>query len=173
MLSQNIGSRYANTATGLSTIRSSVGNEDLIQTDLLPPSGRTASSDTAVHVLGWRYDFPSTTYRPACADSRFVFPHRVLMERSLSLPTATTWRVIKREAALPASLRLHDLRHYFASHTLLTDESLLVAGSLLGHSRPAMTARYAHLADDFLHSAAQRIGSMSSSFDRTGMHAYI
>jgi integrase len=93
------------------------------------------------------------------ATSRFVFPHRTLPDHPMSLPAATTWRVLKREAILPATLRLHDLRHNFASHALLSGESLLVAGSLLGHSRPAMTARYTHLTDDCLLNAAQRIAS--------------
>lgn len=97
--------------------------------------------------------------RKGRTESRFVFPHRSLAERPLLLPTATIWRVIKREAELPTNLRLHDLRHNFASHALLTGESLLVAGSLLGHSRPTMTARYAHLADDMLLNAVQRIGT--------------
>lgn len=84
------------------------------------------------------------------SDSRYVFPHAYLVDRPLSLPTSTMWRVIRREAELPPKLRLHDLRHNFASHALLAGESLLVAGSILGHSRPSMTARYAHLADDSL-----------------------
>jgi len=91
--------------------------------------------------------------------ARFVFPHRTLPDRPLPLPRYT-WSTIKREAQLPQNLRLHDLRHNFASHTLLAGESLLVAGSLLGHSRPAMTARYAHLADDSLLEAAQRVASV-------------
>lgn len=92
-------------------------------------------------------------------ESRYVFPHRTLPARQMPLPTKTTWMLIKREAQLPPNLRLHDLRHNFASHALLAGESLLVAGSLLGHSRTAMTARYAHLADDDLLQAAQRIGT--------------
>jgi integrase len=90
--------------------------------------------------------------------SRFVFPHRTRPEHAMPLPV-WTWRKIKHEAQLPPNLRLHDLRHNFASHALLAGESLLVAGSMLGHSRPAMTARYAHLADDHLLDAAQRIAA--------------
>lgn len=93
------------------------------------------------------------------AVSRFVFPHRTLPDHPMPLPTQTTWVLIKREAQLPTNLRLHDLRHNFASHALLAGESLLVAGALLGHSRPTITARYAHLADDALLQAAQRIGT--------------
>jgi len=98
--------------------------------------------------------------------SRFVFPHRTLPDHPMPLPGATTWRVLKRDALLPPTLRLHDLRHNFASHALLSGESLLVAGSLLGHSRPAMTARYAHLTDDSLLGAAQRIASSIADMAR-------
>lgn len=90
-------------------------------------------------------------------DSPYVFPHPRLPDQPRPLPTDWTWRVMKREAALPGELRLHDLRHNFASHAVLTGESLLVAGALLGHRRPGMTARYTHLADDSLSAAAQRI----------------
>jgi site-specific recombinase XerD len=88
-----------------------------------------------------------------------VFPHPDNANSPMPLPTKTTWIVFKREAKLPASVRLHDLRHNFASHALLAGESLLVASALLGHRRPTMTARYAHIADDSLAAAAQRISS--------------
>jgi integrase len=48
-------------------------------------------------------------------------------------------------------LRLHDLRHTFASHAVMQGEGLLMAGKLLGH-------RYAHLEGRFLLDAAERIG---------------
>lgn len=101
--------------------------------------------------------------RKVRSDTPFVFPHRSLQDRPQPLPTSRMWRVIKREADLPPDLRLQDLRHNFASHLLLAGETLLVAGSLLGHSRPAMTARYAHLADDNLLQATQRIASKIAS----------
>jgi hypothetical protein len=42
----------------------------------------------------------------------------------------------------------HDLRHSFASVAASGGQSLVVIGKRLGHSQPATTARYAHLADD-------------------------
>lgn len=98
-------------------------------------------------------------------DSPFVFPHPIDRDRSMPIPTKTTWSVFKREAKLPPNLRLHDLRHNFASHAVLTGESLLVAGALLGHRRPTMTARYAHIADDSLAAAATRISRAIASFE--------
>jgi integrase len=57
------------------------------------------------------------------------------------------WRRIRRAAKLD-DVRLHDLRHSFASVGASGGQSLVIIGKLLCHSQPATTARYAHLADD-------------------------
>lgn len=57
------------------------------------------------------------------------------------------WRRIRAMAGLP-EVRIHDLRHSFASVAAAQGLSLPVIGALLGHSQPATTARYAHLASD-------------------------
>ena len=54
-------------------------------------------------------------------------------------------------------VRLHDLRHSFASRALALGETLPVIGKLLGHTDIETTARYAHLAQDSLHNTAVRI----------------
>ena len=59
-----------------------------------------------------------------------------------------------------ADVRIHDLRHTFASGAVTMGESLPMIGKLLGHTQTQTTARYAHLADDPLRSAAQRIDAM-------------
>lgn len=63
-----------------------------------------------------------------------------------------------REAAGLEDVRLHDLRHTFASFGASGGLGLPVIGALLGHRQAATTARYAHLADDPLRAAAERIG---------------
>ncbi len=63
-----------------------------------------------------------------------------------------------REAAGLADVRLHDLRHSFASVGVAGGLSLPMIGALLGHAQPATTARYAHLAADPLKQAADLIG---------------
>lgn len=55
------------------------------------------------------------------------------------------WRRIRRLAELP-DVRIHDLRHTFASSGVALGQSLPIIGKLLGHSQPQTTARYAHLA---------------------------
>jgi site-specific recombinase XerD len=64
-----------------------------------------------------------------------------------------------RRSADLGDLRMHDLRHYFASVGAASGHSLLVIGALLGHKRAATTQRYAHLSDDPLRSATEMIGS--------------
>ena len=66
------------------------------------------------------------------------------------------WGRIRKRAGLDG-VRLHDLRHSFASGGLLVGEGLPMIGKLLGHSQVQTTARYAHLADDPVKAAADRI----------------
>ena len=54
-------------------------------------------------------------------------------------------------------MRIHDLRHSFASRALALGESLTMIGKLLGHTQVQTTARYAHLARDSIQTAAARI----------------
>ena len=68
------------------------------------------------------------------------------------------WSRIRKRAGLD-DVRLHDLRHSFASGGLLVGEDLTMIGKLLGHSQVQTTARYAHLADDPVKAAANRISS--------------
>ncbi len=55
------------------------------------------------------------------------------------------WRRIRKLAALP-DVRIHDLRHTFASSGVALGQGLPIIGRLLGHTQPQTTARYAHLA---------------------------
>jgi integrase len=65
------------------------------------------------------------------------------------------WHAVRHAAKLE-DLRLHDLRHSFASVPAASGESLLVVRSLLGHKNVATTERYAHLGDDPVKRAADR-----------------
>ena len=58
-----------------------------------------------------------------------------------------------------ADVRIHDLRHTFASAAVMNGESLPMIGKILGHTQTQTTARYAHLADDPLQSASERIAT--------------
>lgn len=71
------------------------------------------------------------------------------------------WFDIRDQAGLP-DVRLHDLRHSFASVAASAGTSLYVIGSLLGHSLPSTTARYAHLHQDPLREASEAIAQRIS-----------
>ena len=77
---------------------------------------------------------------------------------------ADAWKVIRTRAGLH-DVRIHDLRHSFASRALALGESLPMIGKLLGHSQAETTARYAHLARDSVHESAARIAnSLANDF---------
>jgi len=65
------------------------------------------------------------------------------------------WAKVSEMAGL-TGVRIHDLRHSFASHLVSSGVSLPIVGRLLGHTQPQTTARYAHLADNPLRDAANR-----------------
>ena len=66
------------------------------------------------------------------------------------------WRRVRKAAELE-DVRIHDLRHTFASEAVMGGESLPMVGRILGHTQAQTTARYAHLADDPLQRASERI----------------
>jgi integrase len=65
------------------------------------------------------------------------------------------WERIRKRAGLE-DVRLHDLRHSFASVAVAGGDSLYLVGKLLGHQQSRTTERYAHLADDPLRAVADR-----------------
>jgi integrase/predicted DNA-binding transcriptional regulator AlpA len=71
------------------------------------------------------------------------------------------WERIRAAAGLD-DVRLHDLRHAFASLGAATGDSLLVIGALLGHRSAKTTHRYAHLAEHPVKEAANRISAEMS-----------
>ena len=90
---------------------------------------------------------------PRRANSGLVFPARATNHpRKLD----NYWLAARRRAALP-DVRLHDLRHSFASTAIMHGIPLATIGKLLGHALPETTARYAHLADEVIADAAERV----------------
>ena len=93
----------------------------------------------------------------AVAQNNYLFP-----ARGRSGPISdikNQWRAICDLAGI-GGLRLHDLRHSFASTLASAGLSLPVIGALLGHTQPNTTARYAHLFDDPLPAATERAGAI-------------
>jgi integrase len=69
------------------------------------------------------------------------------------------WAIICKAANI-SGLRIHDLRHSFASQLASGGASLPLIGALLGHSNPATTARYAHLFQDPQRAAVERVAAV-------------
>ena len=72
------------------------------------------------------------------------------------------WKWVSKRAGLEG-VRIHDLRHSFASIGIGGGLGLPIIGKLLGQSSPATTARYAHLDNDPIRRAANSIGAQISA----------
>lgn len=89
--------------------------------------------------------------------SRFLFPGDV---KGSPLSTIKkSWATAAAAAGLN-DVRLHDLRHTYASILASAGLSLPIIGALLGHTQTQTTARYAHLLDDPLRAATERVGAI-------------
>ena len=89
-------------------------------------------------------------------DVPWLFAARTPGRRLASL--TPDWHRIRIRACME-DVRIHDLRHSFASRALASGESLSMIGRLLGHADIDSTARYAHLARDAERHAAARVGT--------------
>src|SRR5262249_41180718 len=87
----------------------------------------------------------------------FVFPgdgatgHRIELKKD--------WAALCKAAGIE-DLRIHDLRHSYASQLVSGGASLPLIGALLGHSNPITTSRYAHLFSDPLRKATEKVGAV-------------
>jgi integrase len=97
---------------------------------------------------------------------KWVFPGSVA-----GAPLTAMWHVwhfVRDQAGLDKDARLYDLRHTFASVGAGGGLSLPVIGRLLGHTQPRTTQRYAHLADDPLKEASEKIGKVIAGAGKRG-----
>jgi integrase len=94
---------------------------------------------------------------PRRADNPHIFPSPVNGKPSASL--FFPWDRIRKRAGLK-DVRLHDLRHSYASFLVNQGISLYVVQGLLGHAHSRTTQRYAHLAHETLLDAAERVGDV-------------
>jgi integrase len=94
---------------------------------------------------------------PVLDNSPFVFP--ASSGDGAFQGTEKIWRRVRERAGFP-TLRLHDLRHSFASIGLARGDALPVIGAILGHADVKTTSRYAHLADDPVRQTAEGISKV-------------
>lgn len=95
-----------------------------------------------------------------------------------TLPTLAACQAEAKVAgiSLPPGLtdvRLHDLRHTFASILASSGLSLPIIGALLGHTQTQTTARYAHLLDDPLRAATERVGAVVAGAATASVNANV
>ena len=125
---------------------SEVCEDALVLADSKTGPRRVPLSAAARHILD----------RQSRDKGHFVFPSPVNPDRPRSheLPL---WSRVRREAGIE-DVRLHDLRHTFASHAVMNGVPVPIVSRLLGHSNTRMTLRYAHLGDREIEAAAARVG---------------
>ena len=89
-------------------------------------------------------------------ESPYVFPS--LDDPARPSPRVPSlWYLVRKRAGIE-DVRLHDLRHTFASYAVMQGVPLPTVARLLGHRQVSMTLRYAHVADREAEAAAERIG---------------
>jgi integrase len=93
--------------------------------------------------------------KPKIFPGEFVFP----MDGNYRKDIRVTWRLARKVLGRP-ELRVHDLRHTFASILASAGLSLPVIGALLGHTQAATTQRYSHLFDDTLRKATEQVAEV-------------
>jgi integrase len=111
-------------------------------------------SDTALELLG---------RLPREAGNPFVFVGR--KDGTHITEVRSAWVRAKTVAGIPQNVRLHDLRHSFASTLVNRGTPLLVICKILGHRQLATTTRYAHLDQDNLLAAATAVGKIALGQD--------
>jgi len=84
--------------------------------------------------------------------NNYIFPGKHGKPHIISVQKI--WDKVRKQANL-ANVRLHDLRHTYASWAISSGASIYDVQKLLGHSDIKMTQRYAHIADDWQHKVAK------------------
>jgi integrase len=96
---------------------------------------------------------------PRTADSDYLFPSRGGSRRPHILDLRIPLGKVLEESGIE-NLRIHDLRHSFATLALQGGASLYDVSKLLGHSDISMTQRYAHMVDDSLQKATDNMAGV-------------
>ena len=92
-------------------------------------------------------------------EGKWVFPSPLIHGPVSSPYFEKFWHQVREEADI-VDVRIHDLRHTYASIAIMQGESVLTTGRLLGHNRPETTLKYAHLSDDSVRRATEALGGI-------------
>ena len=90
---------------------------------------------------------------------RWIFPTRRAHKPLCTGAFDKFWWRIRAEAGL-RDVRLHDLRHTYASIAIMQGESVVTTGRLLGHNSSVTTLKYAHLSDSSVRTATNALGAV-------------
>ncbi|WP_421730768.1 tyrosine-type recombinase/integrase [Brevundimonas sp.] len=122
---------------------------------ILPPERTKTGGSTGVHRIHLNDEALAVLAGLTRSGSSFVFPST--SGTSATGNVARSWDRVKERAGL-SGLRMHDLRHSFASFALAAGGSLFLVGRALGHTDSRTTERYAHHTDEALQTLASATG---------------
>ena len=125
-------------------------NVDLDKAEIRIVDGKTGSR--TVHLSPSAVDLLAAL--PRVPDNPWVVPGAKPGTHLVDIEWA--WRRIRTQAGLH-DVRIHDIRHSFASRALALGEGLPIIGRLLGHRQIETTARYAHLDREAVSESAERV----------------
>ena len=116
---------------------------------------RQLSPEAADLLRRWKGECPTPSVR-------YVFPSPRKPEKAVTCIN-TAWERIRLRANL-SDVRIHDLRHSFASFAVNNGAPLYSVGEALGHKDVKTTQRYAHLTDETVRGVASGVGALVGSF---------
>lgn len=134
--------------------------KDLKWSEVEEDTLRLSDSKTGPRTVYLSADARAVIERQRRGNGPFVFPSPVNPGRPYgnNLPL---WHRVRERAGL-SGVRLHDMRHTYASQAVMKGIPLPVVARLLGHRQLQMTMRYAHVGDREVIEAAERIGAAIS-----------
>jgi integrase len=175
--------RYLTEAEGARLMRALDADRDQVSADLLRLALLTGARRNEIIALKWQdvdltkgsWTKPHTKpgekqHVPLNAQARAVLAARYERDSDVEQPFLRERKLFSAERAVEhcwgrvrvtaklEGMRVHDLRHSFASTLANQGVGLFVIGKLLGHKRVETTKRYAHLVDDTLREATERAG---------------
>lgn len=124
---------------------------DLERGRIVLPLGRSKTGEKVIPLNS--ASLAELTDRPR--SSRYVFP-ALTESDGPTVGLYKSWEKVRQSLNLQG-VRLHDLRHSFASFAAARGASLYVIGKALGHTQASTTQRYAHLSDDPVRRAAETV----------------
>jgi integrase len=124
---------------------------------LKPASATKQKTDHEVPLSAPARQLLAELFAAKAKGAEFVFPGRDGVGHRVDLKKP--WPAICKAAHIHG-LRVHDLRHSYASFLVSAGLSLPVIGALLGHTQSQTTQRYAHLLDDPLRKATETVGAI-------------